>query len=75
MSAVTISKVNVLSVPLNCFCSFAKKDDSISITEWTNGEGVDMEMDNVDGSVTKVQFTLGQLKALDCLFNTLNTLE
>lgn len=51
---------------LNKFCYMAKKDSFIEVTEWTNGEGWDITIDNKIFS-----FTEGELDAINYLTNSL----
>jgi hypothetical protein len=53
---------------LNEFCTFSMgerkhKGDFLEVTEWTNGEGYDIQVNDVDGQKI-FQLTWGQVQAL-----------
>lgn len=48
---------------LKGFCSFAKEDDFIEVTEWKNMEGFDVSVDNVQGPVN-FRLTYGEFDLL-----------
>ena len=52
---------------LNKFDVLAKKDDFIEVTEWTNGEGFDITINDKIFSLTD-----GQIKAINYLIQTLD---
>ena len=51
------------------FCYLANKHDFIEVTEWTNGDGFDVTLND-----TTFMMTHGQLKALKILVKKLNKL-
>jgi len=54
---------------LNEFCVLSKKHDFIEITEWTNGEGYDITIND-----RSYMFSHGQLDAIRILVKQLNKL-
>jgi len=48
-----------ISAELRQFCYFAKEFDDIEVTEWTNGEGYDIDFENKHLSLTS-----GQIQAI-----------
>lgn len=61
-----ISKVKTVFESLNKFDYLSKDSDYITVTEWTNGEGWDICINN-----NTFQLTLGQLEAINYLTKTL----
>lgn len=62
--AIVEGNLRYISTDLSDFCPFAQKDrDTLSITEWYNGEGFDV---NIDAGSIQETFSLthGQFKAL-----------
>ena len=56
------SKRKTLFTILKPFCYFAGEHDYVEVTEWTNGEGVDVE---ISGKLrTRFQLTYGEYDAL-----------
>jgi hypothetical protein len=53
---------------LKPYCHFSKPDDFIEVTEWSNGEGYDVTIHNVDG-VKNFSLTMGEFEALTVLIN------
>jgi len=53
---------------LKPYCIFAKADDYIEVTEWTNLEGYDVTIHNVDG-IKHISLTTGEFEALTVLIN------
>jgi hypothetical protein len=53
---------------LSPYCSFAKENDFISVTEWHNGEGFDVEI-SCDKRRELFQLTYGEFQALQVLVN------
>lgn len=52
---------------LNKYCYMAKESDFIEVTEWTNGEGYDIQIkDN-----TIISLTHGELEAINYLIKAL----
>lgn len=56
---------------LNKYCICAKDHDYIEITEWTNGEGWDVD---INGE-RKISLTHGELEAIQFLVKYLETQE
>ena len=52
---------------LNKYCIFAKDNDFIEVTEWSNGEGWDITINN-----KYIYLTDGELKAINHLVNSLD---
>lgn len=52
---------------LNKYCIFAKDNDFIEVTEWSNGEGWDITINN-----KHIYLTDGELKAINHLVNSLD---
>jgi len=53
---------------LKPYCHFARQDDYIEVTEWSNGEGYDVTIHNVDG-IKHMSLTMGEFDALTVLIN------
>jgi DMSO/TMAO reductase YedYZ molybdopterin-dependent catalytic subunit len=64
-----IRKVKQIIDELSKYCIFAHKDDYIAVTEWSNGEGYDVDI----GGRKDKQFSLtsGELEAMVFLTQTL----
>lgn len=69
-----IEKVKTIGVELKVFDYMAKDSDYISVTEWSNGEGWDIYIED-----NHIGLTVGQLRAInvltsaiDCNFNISN---
>lgn len=64
-----IRKVKQIFDDLSKYCIFAHKDDFITVTEWANGEGYDIDI----GGRKDKQFSLtsGELEAIVFLTQTL----
>lgn len=60
-------KLKAICEDLNKFDYLAKKDDFIEVSEWNNGEGW-----NININDTVFQLTDGQLKAINYLTQTLD---
>lgn len=60
-------KLNSIREGLSKFDYLAKEHDYIEVTEWSNGEGWNI---NLNG--TNIQLTDGQLKAINYLTQTLD---
>lgn len=52
------------SLPLKPYCHFAKEHDFMELTQWANGEGFDVSIDEKTFSLT-----YGQFQALQVLGN------
>jgi hypothetical protein len=62
--------------PLNEYCSFSMgerkgKDDFVMVTEWINMEGVDIEINDVDGK-HRFMLTYGQFDAIKACIKEIN---
>lgn len=60
---------------LKDFCTFSmgvnsKRGDYVEVTEWTNGEGYDIEIDTK--THTHIQLTIGQFEAIKKCIKILN---
>lgn len=55
-----------ISTGLKAFDVFATENDFVELTEWTNGEGVDMYMIS-NGKEFQKEFTWGELEAIALL--------
>lgn len=69
---VSVTEVKVAVADLRDYCIFARENDTISMSEWVNGEGYTIELvtDREDSRV--VQLTIGELEALVELFEELD---
>lgn len=56
---------------LKKYCVYAKDDDYIEITEWTNGEGWDINISDEK----RISLTFGELEAINYLIKTLEFKE
>lgn len=57
-----------VSDDLKKYCIFAKENDFIEVTEWTNGEGYDIQI-----SDTKhISLSFGELEAINYLVKSLD---
>ena len=56
---------------LKKYCVYAKDDDFIEITEWTNGEGWDINISDEK----RISLTFGELEAINYLVKTLEFKE
>ena len=61
-----IEKRTTIYDDLNKYCHHAKPHDFIEITEWTNQEGYDI---NINGKF--IQLTYGEFRAIEHLINSL----
>jgi len=67
-SKIEVSKRTSALTMLNEFCTFSMgeredKGDFLEVTEWANGEGYDVHIDDVNGK-REFQLTSGQMEAL-----------
>lgn len=62
-----VRQVNQISDKLNKYDYLAKDSDIIQLTEWSNGEGYDIAIND-----SIYSFTSGQLEAIDYLIKSLN---
>ena len=51
---------------LNKYCTFAKENDFIEVTEWTNGEGIEITSHS-NGQDKSFSLTYGELDAINYL--------
>lgn len=58
--------------PLEPYChlSYGRRDDFIEVTEWINGEGFDVNLNDA-GGMQSMSMTYGQLKAIRKLVKAL----
>lgn len=68
------SKRKTIFEELKGHCSFAKEHDYIEVTEWTNGEGYDIDI-NMVNLKERFQLTYGSFKLLKKLIKELNKYE
>lgn len=59
---------------LRKYCLFAKDNDFIEITEWTNGEGWDITISG-EYRNTIISLTVGELEAINYLVKSLDYQE
>ena len=64
---IKIEKVKTIECKLNAFDLLAKDSDYITVTEWANGEGFDVDIND-----KKFGLTYGQLKAINILSSALD---
>lgn len=62
------TKVKQVSDELKNYCVFAKENDYITITEWGNGEGYDIDLSNKQ----IIRVTYGELEAINHLIKCLD---
>lgn len=67
MSTLNFNSRKSVSDDLNKYCIFAKDDDFIEVTQWTNGEGWDITIND-----KRIYLTDGELKAINHLVNSLD---
>ena len=65
---ITVSQRKAIFANLKPYCHFAQQDDYIEVTEWSNGEGYDVTIHNVDG-IKNISLTFGEFQALTTLIN------
>ena len=58
-----IKKRTSIWTELKPFCHFSKDSSFLEVTEWSNGEGVDVMIAGVDGN-ERISMTQGQFDAL-----------
>jgi hypothetical protein len=66
-----INNRKAIFTELKEYCYLAGEHDFIGVTEWTNGEGFDINISSKLGS-TLFQITYGEFKALKKLIKTLS---
>ena len=70
---VQIQQRRSASLSLHNLCVFADKHDYIEVTEWTNGEGCDVEIyRQKDHAECTFKLTCGEATALITLLNKLD---
>lgn len=63
---------NAVFSELKEYCTFANETDFIEVTEWFNGEGFDVEIQNIDGKErSRFQLTWGEFDGLKGLVEEL----
>lgn len=67
MSTLNFNSRKSVSDDLNKYCIFAKDNDFIEVTQWTNGEGWDITIND-----KRIYLTDGELKAINHLVNSLD---
>ena len=65
---ITVSQRKAKFTNLKPYCHFAQQDDYIEVTEWSNLEGYDVTIHNVDG-VKNFSLTFGEFQSLTALIN------
>ena len=68
---IEFSKRRSAFTALKPFCSMAKEDDFIEVTQWTNHEGFDIQISDVSGTRT-IFMTDGEFTALKKLVKSLD---
>ena len=66
-----INKRKAINDKLNKYCTFAKEDDLIEVTEWTNGEGWDITL----SEKPVISLTYGELEAIKFLTKAIDVVE
>ena len=64
-----------ISLKLVDYCAFANLHDSIEVTEWSNGEGYDVDIlytDNPHRGDKRLQLTHGEIEGIIKCFRQLN---
>lgn len=56
---------------LKKYCVLAGENDTIEVTEWTNGDGYDVTISSKDG-IRNLTFTYGELEAINYLIKTMD---
>jgi hypothetical protein len=56
---------------LKAFCYLSRDEDYIEVTEWSNGEGIDVNISDSGGDKT-IAMTFGEFKALKKIIKLLN---
>lgn len=68
MSSIKIVELKETSTELSPYCHFARPENYISVTEWSNGEGKDIRISCVEGE-KRISLTHGEFQALEVLWN------
>lgn len=66
-----INKRKAINDKLNKYCTLAKEDDFIEVTEWTNGEGWDITLKEKP----VISLTYGELEAIKFLTKAIDVVE
>lgn len=66
-----INKRKAINDKLNKYCTLAKEDDFIEVTEWTNGEGWDITLNKKP----VISLTYGELEAIKFLTKAIDVVE
>ena len=67
--SIKVSQRRAVFALLKPYCHFAKDDDYIEVTEWTNGEGVDIEISRSSGYGKIISLTHGEWELIQVLVN------
>lgn len=75
-SKIEVNKRTSAFAELKDWCTFSMgerkdKGDFLEVTEWTNGEGYDIHVSDINGE-KQFQLTWGQMKALKKCVKTIN---
>jgi len=65
---IQVSNRKAKFTELKLYCTFAKENDYIEVTEWSNGEGYDVTISNA-GETKNLSLTIGEFEALTVLIN------
>jgi len=65
---IHVSNRKAIFANLKPYCHFAQLDDYIEVTEWSNGEGVDINISRRSGD-EKFTLTWGEWELLQVLMN------
>ena len=68
MSDIQTSKRRAVFSELKRYCHMSGDNDYMEVTEWSNGEGWDINIDRKNGS-EKFSITHGELELLQVLIN------
>lgn len=66
LSKISTEKVHQAFCELKEFCYLSSDNDFITVTEWSNGEGFDVEISRKN-SIDKFSLTHGELEAINFL--------
>jgi hypothetical protein len=66
-----LKKRNSVFAELKAFCYLSRDEDYIEVTEWSNGEGIDVHISDSSGD-RMISMTFGQFKALKKAIKFLN---
>lgn len=66
---IKITEVTQRIADTNSFCHLAGKDNCIIVTDWYNGEGVDVSIERSGDATVSFSLTYGELQALNFLVN------